>query len=91
MSKRRELRDAIIDTEQEIEALEQKLFRSQTVLMLNLIDGTKPDKTEVDFFKLYASLIEQARKRLLQYNREYNSEDGEKPAVKDKDKKKSKK
>ena len=91
MSKRRELRDAIIDTEQEIEALEQKLFRSQTVLMLNLIDGTTPDKTEVDFFKLYASLIEQARKRLLQYNREYNSEDDEKSAAKDKDKKKNKK
>lgn len=91
MSRRRELRDAIIDTEQEIEALEQKLFRSQTVLMLNLIDGTKPDKTEVDFFKLYASLIEQARKRLLQYNKEYNSEDDDKGSGKEKVKGKNKK
>ena len=74
MSKKRELRDAIADTEQEIEALEQKLFRSQTVLMLALLEGTKPDKTEVDFFKLYASLIEQARKRLLQYNKELNGD-----------------
>lgn len=78
MSKRRELKEAIADTEQEIEAIEQKLFRSQTVLMLNLIEGTKPDKTEVDFFKLYASLIDQARKRLVQYNKELNGENGDK-------------
>ena len=70
MSKKSELKNAIIETEQEIEALEQKLFRSQTVLLLALLDGTKPDKTEVDFFKFYASLIEEARKRLLQYNKE---------------------
>lgn len=76
MSKKRELINAIQDTEQEIEALEQKLFRSQTVLMIALIDGVKPDKTEVDFFKMYASLIESARKRLLQYNKELNGNKG---------------
>lgn len=74
MSKKRELREAIADTEQEIEALEQKLFRSQTALMLALLEGTKPDKTEVDFFKLYASLIVEARNRLLQYNKELNGD-----------------
>lgn len=72
MSRRKELKEAIIDTEQEIEALEQKLFRSQTVLMLALLEGKTPDKTEVDFFKMYASLIEQSRNRLLMYNAEYN-------------------
>ena len=75
MSKKRELKKAISETEQEIEALEQKLFRSQTSLMLALLEGKKPDKTEIDFFKLYASLIEQARKRLLQYNKELNGDD----------------
>lgn len=88
MSRKRELREAIIDTEQEIVALEQKLFRSQTVLMLALLDGEKPDKTEVDFFKLYASLIEQSRKRLLQYNKELNFEDEGKSSPKSKDKNK---
>lgn len=78
MSRKRELREAISDTEQELEALEQKLLRSQTVLMLALIDGKQPDKTEVEFFKLYASLIDQARKRLIQYHREYDSESKEK-------------
>lgn len=72
MSRKKELKEAISDTEQEIEALEQKLFRSQTVLMLALLDGVQPDKTEADFFRMYASLIENARKRLLQYNQELN-------------------
>lgn len=75
MSNKKELKNAILETEQELEALEQKLFRSQTKLMLALIEGEQPDKTEVDFFKMYASLIESARKRLLQFNKELNGDD----------------
>ena len=40
---KRKLREAIVETEQEIEALEKKLFRSQTVLLLALIEGKTPD------------------------------------------------
>ena len=72
MSKRRELKDAIYDAEQEIEAIEKKLFRSQTVLLLDLLDGKTPDKTEVDFFKMYASLIEHERRKLVEYTTELN-------------------
>lgn len=75
MSNKRELKNAIMETEQELEALEQKLFRSQTKLMIALIDGKKPDQTEIDFFKMYASLIESARKRLVQFNKELNGDD----------------
>lgn len=75
MSNKKELKNAIMETEQELEALEQKLFRSQTKLMLALIDGTKPDKTEVDFFKMYASLIESSRKRLIQFTKELNGDE----------------
>ena len=74
MTKKRELKEAIVDTEQEIEALEKKLFRSQTALLLDIIDGKQPEKKEVEFFKMYANLIEQSRKRLLQYTAEYNSD-----------------
>ena len=72
---KRKLREAIVETEQEIEALEKKLFRSQTVLLLALIEGKTPDPMEVDFFKMYTSLIEQLRKRLLEYDDEYNNRD----------------
>ena len=74
MSKRK-LRESIIETEQEIEALEKKLSRSQTVLVLALIEGREPDPMEVDFFKMYTSLIEQLRKRLVEYNEEYSKRD----------------
>lgn len=70
MSKKKEIRNAIIDSEQEIEAIEKKLFRSQTVLLLDLLDGKTPDSTEVEFFKLYASLIEKEREHLIQLNEE---------------------
>ncbi len=70
--KRKELKEAIYDTEQEIEAIEKKLFRSQTMLLMALLDGKTPDKTEVDFFKMYASLIEHDRRQLVAYNEELN-------------------
>lgn len=72
MSKRKELKEAIYDTEREIEAIEKKLFRSQTVLLLDLLDGKTPNKTEVDFFKMYASLIEHDRRKLVEYTAELN-------------------
>lgn len=72
MSKRRDLKEAIVDVEREIEAIEKKLFRSQTVLLLDLLDGKTPNKTEVDFFKMYASLIEHDRKQLVELNNQLN-------------------
>lgn len=70
MSKKSNLKEAIYDVEQELEALEGKLARSQTKLLLALIDGVKPDPTEVEYFKLYASLIEKEREELLKLNSE---------------------
>ena len=72
MSKKQELKYAIAECEQEMEAIEKKLFRSQTVLMLALIEGKKPDKNEVEYFKLYASLIESERERLKELNQQLN-------------------
>ncbi len=71
MSRKQDLKNAIDDCEQEIEALEKKLLRSQTVLMLALLEGTEPDKNEADYFKLYASLIDKGRERLKKLNEEY--------------------
>ena len=73
MSKKSTLREAINNTEQELEALEGKLARSQTKLLLAIIDGNTPDKTEVEYFKLYASLIEKERDELLRLNAELNN------------------
>ncbi|MDE5601763.1 MAG: hypothetical protein K2J16_04625 [Clostridia bacterium] len=41
--------------------------------MLDLLEGKKPDAKEMEFFKMYAQLIERARKRLVQYNEEYTN------------------
>ena len=56
MSKKRELKNAIAEIELEMEALEKKLFRSQTVVLRAIIDGVELDQTEVEYFKLYSSL-----------------------------------
>ena len=78
MSKKQEIRNAIEECEQEMEALEKKLFRSQTVLMLDLLEGKEFNKSEVDYFKLYASLIEKGRQRLKKLNDDLNNLTGKK-------------
>lgn len=72
MSKRSVLKKAVADKEQELEAIEKKLFRSQTVLLLALLDGKKPDKQEAEYFKMYAALIESGRKELQALIKELN-------------------
>ena len=66
MSKKRELKNAIAEIELEMEALEKKLFRSQTVVLRAIIDGVELDQTEVEYFKLYSSLNILLGKRSLQ-------------------------
>lgn len=70
MSRKSELKYEVRTSEDTIEALEKKLFRSQTVLMLALVDGQTPDPTEVGYFKTYATLIEQERKKLIGFMKE---------------------
>lgn len=63
------IKKTIESKEQEIEAIEKKLFRSSTALIIALIDGKKPSKKEADYFKMYASVIENARRELVELNK----------------------
>lgn len=63
------IKKTIESKEQEIEAIEKKLFRSSTALIIALIDGKKPSKKEADYFKMYTSVIENARRELVELNK----------------------
>lgn len=64
MSKTRDLKRAIDDSEREIVALEQKLARSQSSLMRAMITGKKASKADEEYFKVFSALIDQEREHL---------------------------
>lgn len=69
MSKKRDLKKAIEESEREIVALEQKLARSQSSLMRAMITGKKASKEDEEYFKVFSALIDQEREHLHQlYN-----------------------
>lgn len=64
MSLKSELKRKITESEQEIEELEKKRNRSQSALLEALINGQTANPTDVEYFKVYTSLIEVERKNL---------------------------
>lgn len=73
MSQKSALKKAIKDSEKEIENLEKKRMRSQSALLETVVTGEKADKQDLEYFKLYTSLIELERKNLAQLYKELNS------------------
>lgn len=70
MSKKSELKNQIRDCELEIESLEQKRMRSQSSLLRAVLNNTKPDPTEVEFFRVFSDLIDQQRALLADLNQQ---------------------
>lgn len=66
MSKKSDLKRAIADTEKEIEALEKKRARSQSVLLSAIVSKTEPDPTDVEYFRVFTALIDERRQTLRQ-------------------------
>lgn len=66
MSKKSELKRAIADTEKEIEALEKKRARSQSVLLSAIVAKTEPNPTDVEYFRVFTALIDERRQTLRQ-------------------------
>ena len=66
MSKKSELKRAIADTEQEIEALEKKRARSQSVLLSAVVTKSEPNPTDVEYFRVFTALIDERRQTLRQ-------------------------
>ena len=64
MSKIGKLKQAIEDSEREIEALEQKRERSQIAVMRALIAGEKPSPEDAQYFDVFTALIDKERENL---------------------------
>lgn len=70
MSKKSELKKAISDTEKEIEALEKKRARSQSVLLTAVVSKQEPNPTDVEYFRVFTALIDERRQTLRQLMQE---------------------
>mgnify|MGYP001078209676 CR=1 FL=1 len=66
MSKKSDLKRAIANTEKEIEALEKKRARSQSVLLSAIVSKTEPNPTDVEYFRVFTALIDERRQALRQ-------------------------
>ena len=56
MSKKGELKKRIKESETEIENLEKRRGRSQSALLQAVVEGVKPDPTDVEYFKTFTKL-----------------------------------
>lgn len=70
MSKKRELKRMILDTEKEIEALEAKLMRSQISVLGAIMNNEEPSEVDKEYFRVYSKLIEVERENLKELHRQ---------------------
>lgn len=70
MSRKSEIKRAMADTEKEIEALEKKRARSQSVLLTAVVSKTEPNPTDVEYFRVFTALIDERRQTLRQLAQE---------------------
>lgn len=70
MSRKSELKKIISETEKEIEALEKKRERSQSVLLNAIVSKTEPDPADVEYFRVFTALIDERRELLRKYTAE---------------------
>ena len=73
MSKKRDLKKAIAETESEIEALEKKRARSQSVLLKAVVLKQEPNPTDVEYFRVFTDLIDELRDTLRKLIEELNN------------------
>ena len=64
MSRKGDLKRKIAESEREIEELERKRGRSQSALLEAIINAQTPNPTDVEYFKVYTSLIEVKKKNM---------------------------
>lgn len=70
MNKRATLKKQIQKSEEEIEALEKKRVRSQSALLEAFINHTTPAEADVEYFRVFTSLIKLERENLRKLNAE---------------------
>lgn len=72
MSKKKDLEKAIQESENEIEQLEKKRIRSQSALLEAFLNHTTPADADVEYFRIFSSLIELERENLRKLTEELN-------------------
>ena len=70
MSKKSDLKRAVTESERELSELERKCARSQTALLQSILNCTKPDEQDAQYFRVYTSLIEVERENLRKLKEE---------------------
>lgn len=70
MSKKSDLKRAIMESEKEIAELERKCSRSQTALLKSILNNTEISDLDAKYFRIYTSLIEVERENLRKLNDE---------------------
>lgn len=73
MSKRSDLKRAIMDSAKEIAELEAKCARSQTALLQSILNGTRINEEDAQYFRIYTSLIDVERENLRKLTEELKS------------------
>lgn len=64
MSRKKDLKKAIEDSENEIETLEKKRNRSQCAILQAFLEHKSPDNADAEYFRVYTQLIDLARGNL---------------------------
>lgn len=70
MSKKATLKKQIEESEKEIETLEKKRVRSQSALLEAYINHSTPSDADVEYFRVFTSLIKLERENLRKLNEE---------------------
>ena len=70
MSKRSDLKRAIMESAREIADLEAKCARSQTALLQSILNNTKMNEEDAQYFRIYTSLIDVERENLRKLTEE---------------------
>lgn len=64
MSKKSDLKKAIIESEKELAELERKCSRSQMAVLQAILANTKVNEEDAQYFRVYTSLMEVERENL---------------------------
>lgn len=64
MSRKAELKKAIEESESQIADFEARRNRSQSSLLLALLDKTEPDESDKEYYRVYTDLINLERENL---------------------------
>lgn len=73
MSKKSDLKKAIMESEKELADLERKCSRSQMALLQSILNSTKVNEEDAQYFRVYTSLMEVERENLRKLKEELKS------------------